>query len=73
MAENGIVIGNDFREGNVPPCSDNLEFLKLCHNQLPYDRRNAKLRADAASYQKVIVLNTVKVTIVECAIGGKND
>ena len=33
LAQNGLVIGDEFREGNVPPGSRNLAFIKHCARQ----------------------------------------
>ena len=35
LAENGLVVGDEFREGNDSPGSRNLEFLKYCEEQMP--------------------------------------
>ena len=34
-AENGLVVSEEFREGNEPPASRNLEVLKHCIKQMP--------------------------------------
>ena len=51
LAENGLVVGDEFREGNESPGSRNLEFIKYCIEQMPGGKRVKALRADAASYQ----------------------
>ena len=55
IAENGMVVYDDFREGNVPPAQDNYQFIIKCIDQLPKSKRLAYLRADAASYQSKII------------------
>lgn len=45
LAENGLVIGDEFREGNVPPASRNLEFIKYCKRQLPKGKQIKAFRA----------------------------
>ena len=35
IAENGMVIYDEFREGNVSPCTDNFQFMMKCIDQLP--------------------------------------
>ena len=35
LAENGLVVGDEFREGNDSPGSRNLEFLKYCEGHMP--------------------------------------
>jgi hypothetical protein len=51
LAENGLLVGDEFRAGNVPPAAGNLMFVQSCAAQLPPGKRLAHLRADAASYQ----------------------
>jgi hypothetical protein len=55
LAENGLIIGEEFREGNVPPCAKNLEFIKHCIAQMPEGKTIKYLRADSASYQADII------------------
>jgi hypothetical protein len=55
LAENGLVVGDEFREGNESPGSRNLEFIKYCIRQMPRGKRIKALRADAASYQADII------------------
>ncbi len=55
LAENGLVVGDEFREGNESPGSRNLEFIKYCIQQMPKGKRIKALRADAASYQADII------------------
>jgi len=54
LAENGLIVGDEFREGNESPGSRNLEFIKYCIGQMPRGKRVGTLRADAASYQAKI-------------------
>ena len=70
IAENGAIINQEFRDGNVPPCAGNLEFIKQCCEWLPSTKRIAKLRADAASYQRAI-FEYCAANNMEYAIGGK--
>ncbi len=35
LAENGLIIGDEFREGNASHAARNLEFIKYCEQQLP--------------------------------------
>jgi len=35
LAENGLVIYAEFRQGNVAPSAKNLEFIKHCERQMP--------------------------------------
>ena len=34
LAENGLVIYAEFRQGNVAPAARNLEFIKQCERQM---------------------------------------
>jgi hypothetical protein len=39
IAENGVIVAEEFREGNVAPATDNLGFVKKCVAQLPSTKR----------------------------------
>ena len=70
IAENGVIVAEEFREGNVAPATDNLGFVKKCVAQLPSTKRFSSLRADAASYQ-VELINYCEENSMSYAIGGK--
>ncbi len=72
LAENGLVIGDEFREGNASPGSRNLEFIKYCRKQLPKKKRINGFRADSASYQANII-NYCQKNKILFAIGGDLD
>ena len=72
LAENGLVAGDEFREGNQSPGSRNLEFIKYCIQQIPKGKRIKALRADAASYQADII-NYCDKEEMEFAIGADLD
>jgi len=55
IAENGLVVGDEFREGNVGPASRNLAFIKDCAQQMPKGKRITALRSDSAAYQADII------------------
>ena len=55
VAENGLVLGDEFREGNESPGSRNLEFVKYCERQLPKGKRIEALRSDSAAYQAKVI------------------
>ena len=55
IADNGMIIYEEFREGNIPPAADNYQFVIKCISQLPNGKRIKHLRADAASYQTKII------------------
>jgi len=70
IAENGVIVGEEFRAGNVAPATDNLGFVKQCVSQLPPNKRFGHLRADAASYQAEVI-NYCEEHTMSYAIGGK--
>jgi len=72
LAENGLVVGDEFREGNQSPGSRNLEFIKYCIQQMPKGKRIKALRADVASYQADII-NFCDKEEMEFAIGADLD
>lgn len=72
LAENGLVVCDEFREGNEAPASRNLEFLKECIRQMPKGRRIKYLRSDSAAYQ-ADVFNHCEEDEIEFAIGADMD
>lgn len=55
LAENGLVVGDEFREGNEAPQAGNLEFIKYCERQMPQGKKIKAVRADSAAYQARII------------------
>jgi len=55
LAENGLIIGEEFRQGNDAPGARNLPFIKYCKAQMPAGQRITGLRADSATYQAEII------------------
>ena len=55
IAEINHVIETDFRDGNISPKTENLEFIKKCVNNLPKGVQLKNLRIDCAGYQKSII------------------
>jgi hypothetical protein len=72
LAETGLVVGEEFRDGNVTPATGNLEFIRACEANLPEGHRIAALRADSASYQAAI-LNECEASAKTFAIGAHHD
>ena len=72
LAENGLIVGDEFREGNESPGSRNLEFIKYCVGQLPKGKRIKALRADSAAYQAKVI-NYCQSNKIEFAIGADLD
>ena len=54
LAETGLVLHDEFREGNIAPATHNLEFIQACEARLPKGHRIAHLRLDSAGYQASI-------------------
>jgi hypothetical protein len=55
LAENGLIVGEEFRQGNDAPAARNLEFIKYCAGQMPEGKRITNLRSDSAAYQADII------------------
>jgi hypothetical protein len=72
LAENGLIVGDEFREGNDSPGSRNLAFLKYCERQLPKGKWINAFRADSAAYQAK-VLNYCQDNGIEFGIGADLD
>jgi hypothetical protein len=72
IAENALVLGDEFREGNVAPATRNLYFIKYCARQMPKGKRIAFLRSDSAAYQADII-NYCEQNRIQFAIGADCD
>ena len=53
IAENGMVVGSDFREGNESPQKGLVEFIESCRRNYP--ERIKLIRSDSAGWQKGVV------------------
>lgn len=72
LAEAGVVIHEEFREGNIAPATQNFEFIKACEARLPRGHEVANVRLDSAGYQAGI-FNYCEDTGKTFAIGGRLD
>jgi hypothetical protein len=72
IAEVGVVIGHEFREGNAAPAAGNLEFLQGCERNMPKGKWIVAVRADSAAYQAAI-FNWCEATGKVFAIGADQD
>ena len=72
LAENGLVVAEEFREGNDSPGARNLEFIHYCCAQMPTGKRIGYLRSDSAAYQAAI-FNWCEARRVSFAIGADLD
>ena len=55
IVETGQIVATDFREGNVSPSKNNLEFIHQCEEALPDGVTLSAVRIDAAGYQASII------------------
>lgn len=55
LFEAGLVLCDEFRDGNVPAQAGAVEFLKRCQEEMPQGKRIAYYRADSASYQASVI------------------
>lgn len=53
IAENGMVVGSDFREGNASPQSGLVELIEQCRRN--YSHQIKIVRSDSAGWQKQVV------------------
>lgn len=72
LGENGLIVGEEFREGNDSPGARNLDFLKYCERQMPKGKKIKAFRADSAAYQAKVI-NYCEEKGIEFAIGGDLD
>jgi len=72
LAENGLVVGDEFREGNASPGAGNLEFLQHCQRQMPKGKRIGYFRSDSAAYQAKVI-NYCMEERIRFAIGADLD
>jgi hypothetical protein len=72
LAENGLIVGDEFREGNESPGARNLDFLKHCERQMPKGKKISAFRADSAAYQAEVI-NYCEANGITFAIGGDLD
>ena len=70
LAQAGVVLHEEFREGNAAPASANLEFIQDCQAAMPKGQQIKRLRADSATYQADI-FNYLDDKAIEFAIGGR--
>jgi hypothetical protein len=72
LAENGLMVGDEFRAGNESPSARNLSFIKHCVRQLPKGKSITALRSDSAAYQAEII-NYCEQEGIQFAIGADLD
>jgi len=72
LAENGLVLCDEFRQGNEAPASRNLKFLKRCVSMMPKGKRIKYFRSDSAAYQAELI-NYCEDQGIKFAIGADLD
>lgn len=72
LAENGLGLGEEFREGHEAPACRNLECTQACAAHMPKGKRMAHVRADRAAYQAEL-FNWCVEHKMTFAIGGVQD
>lgn len=72
IAETGMVLHEEFREGNISPRTNNLAFIRDCLAMMPKSTRVTKFRADSATYIAE-VFNFLEQKDILFAIGGQKD
>jgi len=55
LFELGLILADEFRDGNVPAGAGAVEFLEVCQQMMPKGKRIAYYRADSASYQARVI------------------
>jgi len=55
LFELGLVLGDEFRDGNIPAGTGAVEFLEACHRMMPKGKRIAYFRSDSAAYQTRVI------------------
>ena len=72
LAEDGLIVGDEFREGNDSPGARNLEFVKYCERQMPKGKKIKAFRSDSAAYQAEVI-NYCNSHGIQFAIGADLD
>ncbi len=72
LADNGLGLGEEFREGHEAPASRNLECTQACAVPMPQGKRIAPVWADSAAYQAELC-NWCEAHNVPFAIEGVQD
>lgn len=55
LFESGLIIEDEFREGNIPASANAVSFLKKCFSALPAGKSISYLRFDSAFYQAEVM------------------
>lgn len=55
LFELGLILEDEFRDGNVPAGAGTVEFLEACYRLMPKGKRIAYYRSDSAAYQAGVI------------------
>jgi len=55
LSEPGLIVEDEFREGNIPAGANAVMFLKKCFSALPAGKSISYLRSDSAFYQAGVI------------------
>ena len=55
LFELGLILADEFRDGNIPAQAGAVEFLEQCQRMMPKGKRIGYYRADSASYQAEVI------------------
>ena len=55
LFELGLVLEDEFRDGNLPAGAGAVEFLEACHHRMPKGKRIVYYRSDSAAYQAGVI------------------
>ena len=55
LFELGLILEDEFGEGNIPAGAGAVEFLEACHGLMPKGKRIAYYRSDSAAYQAGVI------------------
>lgn len=64
LAENGLCIYDEFREGNESPAVRNLEALRSSIKKMPNEKKIKRFRSDSAGYQAEVINECEKEGII---------
>ncbi|GAB1354096.1 hypothetical protein MASR1M12_28340 [Erysipelotrichia bacterium] len=71
IQETGMVIHEEFRDGNISPHMGNMAFIKQCCAKMPKGQKIARFRADSASYQAEY--STAEKNNIKLLLSGRMD
>jgi hypothetical protein len=55
LSEAGLIIEDEFREGNIPAAAGMVDFIQKCYEAMPVSKTITYLRGDSALYQTGVI------------------